>query len=151
MLWIFNEYNKSKHLLIFEPLLQAEKVPIGGLLRLLAHSLLVLSGGAVNLSSFNAYLTERRRCIIATGFFALWNLSFQWPFELTFHTKCDLNIKLVIHLHHLKKSLRNANLHWGWLIETFNVATIVSCPRVGQGGWLHTSVLKLIVGRLVHA
>lgn len=46
-----------------------------------------LSRGAVNLSRFNVYLTERRRCIITIGFFALWNLSFQWPFELTFHTE----------------------------------------------------------------
>ena len=80
-----------------------------------------------------------RRCIISIGFFALWNLSFQWPFELTFHSKSDLNVKLVIYLTYLQKSLRNANLLWGWLIETFNVAAIVSCPGVGPS-WVTAQV-----------
>ncbi len=54
---------------MFEPLLlQAKKALVGGLLRLPALSLLVFSRGAVNLSSFNVYLTERRRCITTNGF-----------------------------------------------------------------------------------
>lgn len=52
-------------------LLQGKKVSVGGLLRLLAHFPDSWSWPEVQLIQAAVYLTERRRCIITIGFFAL--------------------------------------------------------------------------------
>lgn len=152
MLGIFNESNNNAKIFtcVWVPSFTGHDISGGNLRILTAHFpwLRVLPRGAVNLSIFNVNLTERRRCTITTGFFPLWNLSFQWPLEITFHTKCDLNINLLTHLRHLKKSLRNANLAWRWLIETLSATAIVSCLGVGQSGLLHTLVVELNMATL---